>query len=130
MPWVEVFAVFVVSHLAGDFVVQTHWQAVHKFGGLGRDPRARRALLLHILTYTLTFVPALIWLADDLGAGVVPLAGLIAIPHLVQDDGRLLVAYNERAKGSDAHPGDPLFTWIDQAFHVIALFGTALVAAA
>ena len=27
MPWVEVFAVFIVAHLAGDFLLQTDWQA-------------------------------------------------------------------------------------------------------
>ena len=27
MPWVEVFAVFIVAHLAGDFLLQTDWRA-------------------------------------------------------------------------------------------------------
>ena len=63
MPWVEVFAVFVVSHLAGDYLLQTDWQAENKRGGLGGDPVARRALLSHVTTYTLAFVPAFIWLA-------------------------------------------------------------------
>jgi hypothetical protein len=27
MPWVEVFVVFFVSHLVGDFALQTEWQA-------------------------------------------------------------------------------------------------------
>jgi len=35
VSWVEVFAVFVVSHLVGDFLIQTEWQASHKLGGLG-----------------------------------------------------------------------------------------------
>jgi hypothetical protein len=29
MPWVEIFAVFVVSHLVGDYLIQTDWQALH-----------------------------------------------------------------------------------------------------
>ena len=67
MPWVEVFAAFVVCHLVGDYLLQTDWQALHKRGGLGSDPVSRRALVSHIVTYTLAFVPALIWLADDIG---------------------------------------------------------------
>ena len=37
--------VFVISHLVGDFLLQTDFQARYKHGGLGRDPVARRALL-------------------------------------------------------------------------------------
>ena len=33
MTWVEVFIVFVVSHLVGDYLSQTNWQAMHKRGG-------------------------------------------------------------------------------------------------
>src|SRR3954468_18335283 len=99
MPWVEVFAVFVICHLVGDYLLQTEWQASHKRGGLGPDPTARRALLAHVLTYTLAFVPALIWLADDIGAWVLGVAVLIFVPHFVQDDGRALRAYISRVKG-------------------------------
>ena len=68
MSWVELFAAFVACHLAGDFVLQTDWQAIHKPGGLGRDPVARRALCAHIATYTLCFVPAIAWVAAENGA--------------------------------------------------------------
>ena len=44
MPWVEVFAVFTVCHLTGDYLLQTDWQARNKRGGLGSNPVARRAL--------------------------------------------------------------------------------------
>ena len=62
MSWVEIFAVFVVSHALGDYLLQTDWQATHKRGGLGRDRNARIALLSHVSVYTLGFVPAGIWL--------------------------------------------------------------------
>src|SRR6478752_7321097 len=100
MAWVEVFSAFVVCHLAGDYLLQTDHQARHKHGGLGADPVRRRALLAHIATYTLAFVPALIWLADDLHAGVLWVAALIAVPHLVQDDGRLIERYITHVKGA------------------------------
>jgi hypothetical protein len=127
VPWVQVFAVFGISHLVGDFLLQTEWQARHKHGGL-RDPRARSALVTHVLTYTLAFVPALVWLADSLGAGVLWLAALIAGPHFVQDDGSLIAGFMTRVKRSDPqeHPG--LTVTVDQTFHVVTLFLTALVA--
>jgi Protein of unknown function (DUF3307) len=127
MPWVEVFAAFVVCHLVGDYLLQTDWQALNKRGGLGPDPRARRALLSHIATYTLAFVPALIWLADEIGAWAVATAALIAAPHLVQDDGRLLTMYMVRAKHTDGANIPSVAAAVDQTFHFLALFLTALL---
>src|SRR5438552_4150730 len=69
MTWVELFAVLVVCHMVGDFVLQTNWQATHKRGGLGPDRESMRALTSHVAAYTLTFVPALIWTGDERGAG-------------------------------------------------------------
>ena len=127
MPWAEVFVVLVVSHLAGDYLFQTEWQATHKFGGLGRDPARRRALGSHALTYGLAFLPALIWLADDIGAWVAVVAAAIVVPHLVQDDGRLLLLYIRRVKRTEVAPGDFVFIAVDQTFHVIALFLLAVI---
>jgi hypothetical protein len=128
VPWIEVFAVFVVCHLTGDYLLQTDWQATRKKGGLGPDPVARRALLSHIATYTLAFVPALVWLAGDLGAGVLAVAALIAIPHLVQDDGRLLAAYMVKVKGCDPVSAPLVAAAVDQSSHIAMLFAAALVA--
>jgi hypothetical protein len=128
MAWVEVFAAFVVCHLAGDYLLQTDWQAKHKRAGLGADPVARRALFFHVTTYTLAFVPALVWLADDLGAGVVWVAALVFFPHLVQDDGRLITAYIEHFKGSKVPENLSVAAAVDQSFHFLTLFGIALLA--
>src|SRR3954453_23285867 len=127
MAWVEVFSAFVVCHLVGDYLLQTDHQARHKHGGLGADPAARRALLAHIATYTLAFVPALIWLADDLHAGVIWAAALIAAPHLVQDDGQLIERYIRRVKGVPSVNVPSIAPMVDQAFHVLALFALALL---
>lgn len=130
MAWVEIFAVFFVSHLVGDYLLQTDWQARHKRGGLGGDPVARRALVRHIANYTLAFVPALVWLADDIGAAAaVGIGALIAIPHLIQDDGRVLAAYVGRVKGRTAVEEPSVMAAADQSFHMLALFLTALLAA-
>jgi hypothetical protein len=128
VAWVEVFAVFVVCHMVGDFVLQTDWQARHKYSGLGSDPIARRALVAHVLLYTAAFVPALVWLTDSLGAGIAGIAALIAIPHLVQDDGRLLGVYMRSIKHSDAQSGGFVALAVDQSLHVVTLFAIALIA--
>lgn len=129
MPWTEVFGVFVVSHLVGDFLVQTESQARNKLGGLGPASEPRRALLAHICTYTLCFAPALIWLSEDLSAlELAGVAALIVVPHLIQDDGRLLSAYLTRIKRTRSTPGDLVWVGADQSFHLLALFATALIA--
>jgi hypothetical protein len=129
VPWTEIFEVFVVSHLVGDFLLQTQWQAVNKFGGLASGAH-RRPLVMHVITYTLAFVPALIWLAGSIGAWVVGVAALIFVTHLVQDDGRLLQQWIHHVKHSDdIEHGGWLWTTIDQSFHVLTLFAIALLAA-
>jgi hypothetical protein len=130
VTWVEIFVVFAVSHLVGDFLLQTDWQATHKFGGLGPSPESRRALLAHTVTYTLAFVPALIWLATDIGAWAIGVAVLIGLPHMIQDDGRLLDAYLRRVKRVQGEPPGGLRLALDQSFHMVFLFLLALLAAA
>jgi hypothetical protein len=129
VSWVEIFAVFVVSHALGDYLLQTDWQATNKRGGLGRDRTARMALLSHVFTYTLAFVPAGIWLADGglAAVGLVLLAVGIYLPHMVQDDGRLLSAYIRTVKRCTEASARQIFTPVDQSFHLIVLFATAVV---
>lgn len=132
MSWVAVFDVFLVCHLVGDFLLQTDWQAMNKYGGLDDDPVRRRALTAHVATYTLAFVPALIWIGcetAELGRALVA-AAVIAVPHLIQDDGRLLDAYMRRIKGPESVASAGIRVACDQAFHVLFLFGTALLAVA
>ena len=127
MSWVEILAVFFVSHAVGDYLLQTDWQATNKRGGLGSDPERRRALFSHVATYTLAFVPAGIWL-HDIGAGGLGLLAVgIFVPHLVQDDGRLLTMYILRVKGTGAATNQPIFTQVDQSFHFVILFATSLI---
>jgi Protein of unknown function (DUF3307) len=130
VPWVEVFAALLVCHAVGDFLLQTEWQATHKRAGLGRDGVRRRALVAHVATYTLAFVPALAWLAGELGAaGTVALAAGVFVPHLVQDDGRLLSVYVRAVKHTEPAPG-MLMLAVDQSFHLLVLFGLAVAAGA
>jgi hypothetical protein len=128
VPWVEVFSVFLVCHLVGDYLLQTDWQAAHKRGGLGPNRESRRALLAHITTYTLAFAPALIWLLDEIGGWVIGVAALIALPHMVQDDGRLLERYIAFIKGEPATRNAAVVAVVDQSFHVVVLFLIALLA--
>ena len=130
MNWVEVFVVLGICHLVGDFLLQTDWQARYKHGGLGRDPVRRRALAEHVAIYMLPFVPALVWIGletDVLWA--VAMGAVVAIPHWLQDDGRLLDAYMAKVKGlSYTSPG--LRVAVDQSFHAVALFATAFLVVA
>ena len=127
MSWVELFAVFLVCHLAGDFLLQTDWQALHKRGGLGSDPVARRALVSHASVYTLACLPAFIWICDERNIWwAIGTAVAVFVPHLIQDDGRVIKLYAARVKRTtDLSPS--LYLMLDQSFHVVALFVTALV---
>jgi hypothetical protein len=130
VTWVEVFAVLVVSHLVGDFLLQTDWQATNKAGGLSPEPLHRRALVSHVLAYMAAFVPALVWIAIETDAAwALVIALVIAIPHLIQDDRRLLYAYMARVKGL-TETSSGLGVAVDQAFHILFLFGTALLVVA
>jgi Protein of unknown function (DUF3307) len=127
--WVSVLAVFLVAHMVGDYLFQTDWQARHKRGGLSGGV-AFRALAAHIATYTLAFVPALIWIGDELSAGWALLAGaLVALPHFVIDDGRIVQLYLAHVKRApDFDIG--LAASVDQAFHVVSLCLAALLVGA
>jgi hypothetical protein len=85
---------------------------------------------MHVATYTLAFVPALIWIGDGLGAGWAVLAGaLIALPHMVIDDGRIVRAYLahvKRAPGFDIS----LAASVDQSLHALSLCIVALLVGA
>ena len=127
VSWVSVFASFLVGHMVGDYLFQTDWQARHKRGGLGSDPVARRALLMHVSTYTLAFLPALIWIGTELEPVWALVAGvLIFVPHLLIDDGRVVAFYLARVKGVDGF-NVSVAASVDQSFHVLSLFGVALL---
>lgn len=129
MAWVEVFAVFIVSHLVGDYLLQTEWQATNKRAGLGSDPVKRRALMSHIVSYTIAFVPAFIWLADELDAlALVGIIAGVALPHMVQDDGRLLARYMDVVKKAPAAENVTVTAAVDQSFHVLTLLLLAFAA--
>jgi hypothetical protein len=131
VSWVEVFSVYLVCHCVGDFLLQTEFQATRKAGGLGRDPVARRALFSHLSTYSLSFVPAFIWIGSNESAGrLVAAIAIVTLTHLVQDDRRLLYRYTVTVKKADPPPDHPLWIFIDQSGHLLWLFGAALAAAA
>lgn len=128
MEWVEVFLVFAVSHLVGDYLLQTDWQALNKRGGLtNKNPDSRRALFSHVTTYTMAFIPALGWVGSEAGAGwAVAFFFIIFIPHLIQDDGRFLLAYMRTIKQNRGTENPILLMAVDQSFHMVILFLTAV----
>jgi uncharacterized protein DUF3307 len=131
MSWAEAFVALLVAHLAGDFILQTEFQALNKGGGLGRDGVRRRALLTHVATYALPMLPVFVWIgAQEEAARAAGIAVLLLGTHLVQDDGRLMAAYARTVKKTDPQPGTLLWVGIDQSFHALWLLCAALLAAA
>ena len=100
MSWSAVLLALLVSHAVGDVLLQTDWQATNKVRGLG-DSTSRRALVAHLSTYTVAFVPALIWIADRTFAWrAVAVLAIITVPHLAIDDGRIVRVWLRRVKGA------------------------------
>ena len=123
-----IFSAFLVSHLVGDFLLQTEWQALGKHGGNGAVRYHYRALASHIAIYTASFAPVLAWLAAaGLGTSLPLVALAIALPHALVDDGRLLAFWMRHVKHTEPSPGTLLIA-VDQRAHVVMLFLTAIVA--
>jgi hypothetical protein len=128
MTWAALLAAFLVCHLAGDLLFQTEWQAITKVRGLG-DPGGRRALAAHATTYTLAFLPALAWVAAQRSIiGAVGVAALIAIPHILVDDGHFVSVWMNEVKHAP-DPAPSLSLMVDQSFHIVCLTAAALIAA-
>jgi hypothetical protein len=129
MTWPPVFAAFLVCHLTGDLLLQTEWQALTKVRGFG-DPEGRRALISHVTTYTLPYLPVFVWIAADRSVvRAVVVALLIALPHVFIDDGRFVRLWLAQVKHSP-EPAPSLRLMVDQSFHVVCLLGVAVLAAA
>jgi hypothetical protein len=127
VSWVSVFAAFLVAHMMGDYLFQTDWQARNKRGGLSGRGESRRALLSHVTSYTIAFVPAFVWIGTELDAGwAVVAAVLVFLPHLVIDDGRIVRLYLSRVKRADGFDVG-LAASVDQSFHVLSLFLVAIL---
>jgi hypothetical protein len=127
VSWVSVFAAFLVAHMVGDYLFQTDWQARNKREGLSGRGESRRALLSHVTSYTIAFLPACVWIGTQLDAGwAVVAAVLIFVPHLVIDDGRLVRLYLSRVKRADGFDVG-LAASVDQSFHVLSLFLVAIL---
>jgi hypothetical protein len=129
MSWPAAFLALLASHLVGDFLIQTEWQAVNKAGGLA-DSRSARALVSHVFVYTAVFVPALVWIGVRTTPWrAVAVAAAVAIPHLVLDDGHFVQLWLRVVKRVP-DPSVALTISVDQTFHVVSLVGAAVLAAA
>jgi hypothetical protein len=129
LVWPPLFAAFLVSHLGGDLLLQTEWQALTKVRGLG-DREGRRALLAHAVSYTSVYAPALAWIGRNRGS-MRALAGaaFISVPHVLIDDGHFVRTWLRVVKRSP-DPAPSLRLMVDQSFHVVCLFGASLALAA
>jgi hypothetical protein len=122
MTWPALFGVFLLSHLVGDFLLQTDRQASQKERGLRGDRGRLRALTKHGAIYTLAFAPALVWVGLESSAlEAVGIAALIGIPHVIVDDGGLVSWWIRKVKHVHAPPSTVVRLGVDQTFHVLAL---------
>ena len=68
-----------------------------------------------------------VWIADELDPGWAVLAAvLIALPHFVVDDGRLVRLYLAHVKRAEVFDVG-LAASVDQTFHVLSLFLVAIL---
>lgn len=129
MTWSGLFGVMLLSHLLGDFILQTNWQAACKLHGLGADREARRALASHALFYTLAFLPALVWVGLEADLWIALLLGaLLLCSHAVIDDGTLVAWWSRRVKHVEGTPTTVVRLGVDQSLHIFILAGAALIA--
>jgi hypothetical protein len=127
VTWPALFGVFLLSHLAGDFLLQTDWQANHKGHG-SRQSGPHRALAVHGIAYTVAFVPALLWVAAESGAAAaLGIALLVLLPHIVIDDGRLVGAWVHHVKRVHGTPTTVVRLGVDQTMHVLSLAAVAFL---
>lgn len=128
MTWADALLAFLVSHAAGDILLQTDWQAQNKAKGLVEGGPSRRALSHHIGGYMTAFLPPLFRVGRERGVRRMAIvAGLVAIPHVAVDDGSLVRLWLHRVKRS-SDPPTALVIAVDQTFHVLSLLGAAVVA--
>jgi len=129
MSWPALFGVFLLSHLLGDFLLQTDWQASEKRHGLIGGTRVnRRALASHGMIYTLAFVPALVWVGIESSAlSAVGVAALVGVPHVIVDDGTLLAWWTRHVKHVHGVPSTVVRIGADQSTHVLALAAVAFL---
>ena len=74
-------------------------------------------------------MPVFVWLAEDLDAlAIAAVVAGVALPHLVQDDGRLLARYMDVVKKAPAAENVTVTAAVDQSFHILTLLLLALAA--
>ena len=125
--WTSRFADLIVAHAVGDFILQSDWEARNKPGGLGSDPRSRRALASHVAVYTLACSGVLAGVARSRGVYTAALAAAaIAVPHAIVDDRGLLRLWLREVKRLDVDVAPPsLEIFVDQSVHLVCLWALA-----
>lgn len=104
------------SHLVGDFIFQTRWQAVSKFTD-------RRARLIHCTTYGAAFAPVLAYYGDTRLNGLLIgpralgfMVGLVVL-HFVTDSRRFRSTLGDVVQWKLDYRRDPRAcaeTWLEQ----------------
>ncbi len=115
----DTFAVLIVLHSVGDWLLQTDWMAKGK-------AKSWSPLVVHVAVWTACMIPAAVWLFDPLW--LLWLAGT----HLVLDGTgfvRWWMTAVKRVPESDLRgPARWLVVVVDQVFHLLTLVPVAATA--
>ena len=108
------FEVFLITHLAMDWIFQWKWEATNKAKNLF-------ALFFHCAVYTAGFIPAFLYFEINLTWLI-----LIFISHAVIDNRKLLFFILEKFKGRKREGVSEaewlvLITGVDQTLHLVVL---------
>ena len=128
MPWPSVYLALLLSHLAGDFLLQTEWQAMNKRRARAATPSSagRSPARPHLHRRVHPRADLARRRGRRARRGRCALA--ITLPHVFIDDGRFLRAWLSRVKHNDA-PETWLVAAVDQTFHLVCLLPVAVVVA-
>lgn len=108
------FEALIITHLIGDFLFQSKWEALNK-------DKKRLPLLFHCFIYTVCFIPAfliyntsLLWLL------------LIFVSHIILDQRRFELWLIEKVKGFRKKETQDWRWWVlfmgtDQVLHFVVL---------
>lgn len=114
----SLFDWLLVLHLIGDFLLQTHHQAINKMKGKFFN----WPLVSHCLVYTLVFLPLV--LLCKMAPGWL---GVLLVSHLILDRRTVVAWWVRRIKKKDAEESFWLTIVIDQIFHLLILVAIAVI---
>ena len=109
------FETLLMGHLAGDWLLQSEWQARNKY-------RSWRALLTHVVIYhLLIFAVLLLRIGPDVARVYVVILVLASTHALIDRRLSLILLMRKLRIAGDAPPEPWLILVVDQVIHILLL---------